>query len=78
MNVIKFRLKQNKCTQNTFALGWACLRYISNLFSKFVRSIDVNKLSYDGYTLKWEEQFDGDKLNIEDWKIELHEPGWVN
>lgn len=33
---------------------------------------------YEGYTLVWEEQFDGDSLNLEDWNVETHEPGWVN
>ncbi len=34
--------------------------------------------THKGYTLKWEEQFNGDSLNLNDWNIELHEPGWVN
>ena len=36
------------------------------------------KLSYDGYTLQWEEDFNGSELNREDWNVELHEPGWDN
>lgn len=35
-------------------------------------------LDYSGYTLKWEDQFNGDSLNRDDWNVELHEPGWVN
>ena len=35
-------------------------------------------LSYEGYELKWEDQFDGDTLNRDDWNVELHDPGWVN
>lgn len=35
-------------------------------------------LSYDGYTLQWEDDFNGPELNREDWNVELHEPGWVN
>ena len=35
-------------------------------------------LSYDGYTLQWEDDFSGPELNREDWNVELHEPGWVN
>ena len=35
-------------------------------------------LSYDGYTLQWEEQFEGDSLSRDDWNVELHNPGWVN
>lgn len=33
---------------------------------------------YEGYTLVWEERFDGDSLNLDDWNVETHEPGWVN
>ncbi len=35
-------------------------------------------LKYDGYSLVWEDEFDGEKLNRDDWNVELHEPGWVN
>ena len=35
-------------------------------------------LSYEGYELKWEDQFDGETLNRADWNVELHDPGWVN
>ncbi len=35
-------------------------------------------ISYDGYTLKWEDNFDGKDLNRSDWNVELHDPGWVN
>ena len=35
-------------------------------------------LSYEGYTLRWQDEFDGTALNREDWNVELHEPGWVN
>lgn len=37
-----------------------------------------NQLSYEGYTLKWQDEFDGTVLNKEDWNVELHAPGWVN
>ncbi len=36
------------------------------------------KLNKKGYSLKWEEEFEGDKLNRDDWNVELHERGWVN
>ena len=35
-------------------------------------------LSYEGYSLKWEDQFEGESLNRDDWNVELHDPGWVN
>ncbi len=37
-----------------------------------------NDLSYEGYNLVWEDNFEGTELNREDWNVELHEPGWVN
>lgn len=33
---------------------------------------------YEGYTLKWNDEFDGDALDTANWNYELHEPGWVN
>nr|WP_294491870.1 glycoside hydrolase family 16 protein [uncultured Mediterraneibacter sp.] len=39
---------------------------------------DDTVLSYEGYKLVWEEQFQSDTLNRNDWNVELHEPGWVN
>lgn len=35
-------------------------------------------LSYEGYDLKWSDEFEGDALNLNDWNIETHDPGWVN
>lgn len=35
-------------------------------------------LSYEGYSLKWKEEFEDDSLNRQDWNVELHDPGWVN
>lgn len=37
-----------------------------------------NDLNLDGYSLVWEDNFDGPGLNRNDWNVELHEPGWVN
>lgn len=37
-----------------------------------------DKLSYSGYQLIFEEQFDAPRLRREDWNVELHDPGWVN
>lgn len=39
---------------------------------------NMKDLNLEGYTLKWEDNFDGDTLNREDWNVETHEPGWVN
>ncbi len=38
----------------------------------------TEQLSYKGYTKVWEDNFDGDSLNMKDWNVETHEPGWVN
>ena len=35
-------------------------------------------LSHEGYTLVFEDQFDGATLDRSHWNVELHEPGWVN
>lgn len=54
---------------------------VSNAYDITVKAKTVpieDDLSYDGYELKWEDQFDGDSLNRSDWNVELHEPGWVN
>ncbi len=32
----------------------------------------------NGYTLMWEDDFDGDELDLSSWNYEYHEPGWVN
>ena len=37
-----------------------------------------DRLSYDGYSLIWQDEFDGTELNRDDWNVELHAPGWVN
>ena len=34
--------------------------------------------THKGYTLKWEEQFNGTSLNRNDWNVEEHKSGWVN
>lgn len=39
---------------------------------------DILEERHEGYRLIWEDQFDGDSLNLDDWNIETHEPGWVN
>lgn len=38
----------------------------------------MEKLNYDGYRLVWEDRFGGPALNLDDWNMEVHEPGWVN
>ncbi len=35
-------------------------------------------LKLDGYSLVWEDNFDGAELDRSNWNVELHEPGWVN
>lgn len=35
-------------------------------------------LSYEGYELKWKDEFDSVSLNSADWNVETHEKGWVN
>ncbi|MDE7201615.1 MAG: carbohydrate binding domain-containing protein [Lachnospiraceae bacterium] len=40
--------------------------------------VDALEEGHEGYRLIWEDQFGGDSLNMDDWNIETHEPGWVN
>ena len=35
-------------------------------------------LSYEGYQLKWADEFDGNSLDRSNWNVELHDPKWVN
>lgn len=37
-----------------------------------------NRLSYEGYSLVFEDHFDAAELERNHWNVELHEPGWVN
>lgn len=39
---------------------------------------EEGQLSYDGYHLVWQDEFEGTELNRDDWNVELHEAGWVN
>ena len=32
----------------------------------------------EGYQLDWSDEFEGNELNTNDWKFEIHDPGWVN
>lgn len=34
--------------------------------------------SYSESDLVWQDDFDGNSLNLDDWNYEYHEPGWVN
>ncbi len=36
------------------------------------------KLSYEGYTLKWQDEFNGNSLDTDNWNVEIHDKGWVN
>ena len=49
------------------------------LAAKEGETVSDNELqSPDAYTLVWEDDFDGDGLNLGDWNVETHEAGWVN
>lgn len=37
-----------------------------------------NDVSYSGYELKFEDNFDGNSLDRTNWNVETHEAGWVN
>ncbi len=40
--------------------------------------VKADEADDEGYTLVFEDDFDGDSLNLEDWNVEAHEPKWVN
>ena len=50
----------------------------ANITHYVKESRENTELSYEGYELKWEDQFEGSSLNRDDWNVELHDPGWVN
>lgn len=33
---------------------------------------------YEGYTLLWNDEFDGDTLNTKNWNMDRRQPGWAN
>lgn len=37
-----------------------------------------DRLSYEGYSLVFEDCFEGERLNRNHWNVELHEPGWIS
>ena len=39
-------------------------------------NIDIPQ--YEGYTLLWHDEFDGDSLNTDIWNMEARDPGWTN
>ena len=43
-----------------------------------VASFSLSAQNMAGYELKFEDNFDGKKLDESKWNYELHEPGWVN
>ena len=49
---------------------------ISNVYAD--SDIDFMKETSEDWKLVWEDNFDGDSLNMENWNYEIHEPGWVN
>lgn len=43
-----------------------------------ISSFNLYAQNMNGYELKFEDNFDGKKLNEKNWNYELHESGWVN
>ena len=41
-------------------------------------SSDNNQQENKQWNLVWQDSFEGDKLDLENWSYEKHEPGWVN
>lgn len=68
---IREALAEGKLTENI-------IRESAGRVIRLVNKLDKKEISYEGYELKWEEQFQGKQLNRNDWNVELHETGWVN
>lgn len=39
---------------------------------------NMQEVNLEGYHLVWEDNFDGDELDLNSWNYEYHDPGWVN
>lgn len=66
---------------NFIALGMATtVAFTSAPLCNTVQAADSvkDKYSDEGYSLVWNDEFEGDSLNTADWNVEQHEPGWVN
>lgn len=48
--------------------------YANTMYRNNQESTDKN----EKWNLVWEDNFNGDYLNLQDWNYETHEPGWVN
>lgn len=59
------------CTAMLFSVLTGCN-------DKDSKSSDGAIPDYIGYSLLWNDEFDGKELNTDIWNYELHEPGWVN
>ncbi len=66
-----------KATENAAGLE---KQICSRCDAENTRSMPAKGKGYiaEAYKLVWEDKFDGDKLNLNDWNFEYHEPGWVN
>lgn len=69
--------KSANCSKE-ISVGGKAVTLTANVSCKTTLQDAQNRLSYDGYTLKWQDEFDGAELNRNDWNVELHAPGWVN
>lgn len=60
--------KSSKFLMGALMLSLACVSF----------SCAKETTKSEGYTLVWQDEFDGKTLNTNDWNYEFHEPGWVN
>lgn len=51
---------------------------VSNSTNEGTAASKGNDLSYDGYNLVFDDEFDGGQLDKSVWNVETHEPGYVN
>jgi Beta-glucanase/Beta-glucan synthetase len=59
-------------TVKKLVTGILCLGAVFPFYAAEKKSV------YTDADVVWQDDFNGDKLNMKDWNIEYHEPGWVN
>ena len=65
-----------KAVSILLAIAFVCVSLTGCASSKATEEVVVPEL--DGYTLLWNDEFNGNKLNMDIWNYEPHQPGWTN
>ncbi len=65
-----------KAVSILLAVAFVCVSLTGCASGKATEEVVVPEL--DGYTLLWNDEFNGNKLNMDIWNYEPHQPGWTN